>query len=108
MTARPGHARTCAVGGAAARQVGSRSRHARHESSRCRALPRAAVRLLQRPQVTHPNAALEGVRAPVQRERFTHELPVDGAVPPELAGLYIRTGPNPQHPPRHGYHWCGL
>ena len=38
---------------------------------------------------------LRGNWAPVQDELTVADLRVDGAVPPELEGLYVRTGPNP-------------
>lgn len=38
---------------------------------------------------------LEGNFAPVDREIEAFDLPVEGALPPELAGVYMRTGPNP-------------
>jgi hypothetical protein len=72
----------------------------------CRAAPRALVAALQRLQVQSPNASLTGVRAPVSTEHFTKELQVTGQVPPELAGLYLRTGPNPAGEPASGHHWC--
>jgi carotenoid cleavage dioxygenase-like enzyme len=49
---------------------------------------------------------LAGVNAPVATERYTRELAVEGSIPPELNGLYIRTGGNNQHPPVGGYHVC--
>ncbi len=33
--------------------------------------------------------------APVLDERTDHDLRVDGTIPPELTGTYVRTGPNP-------------
>lgn len=38
---------------------------------------------------------LSGNYAPVTEERTAHDLPVTGTVPPELAGWYLRNGPNP-------------
>ncbi|MGK2285631.1 carotenoid oxygenase family protein [Pedomonas sp. V897] len=54
-----------------------------------------------------PNPWLEGSFAPVYEEVEQTALPVTGAVPPELDGLYARIGPNPVHPPQHPgrYHW---
>jgi len=46
---------------------------------------------------------LAGNYAPVSEELTTHELPVTGAIPPELAGWYLRNGPNP-HDAASG-HW---
>ena len=39
---------------------------------------------------------LQGNYAPVSREMTAERLPVRGALPPELCGLYLRNGPNPQ------------
>ena len=33
--------------------------------------------------------------APVLDERTDRDLRVEGAIPPELTGTYVRTGPNP-------------
>ncbi len=55
-----------------------------------------------------PNAAnpyLRGIYAPVEQEVTALDLPVVGALPRELAGLYVRNGPNPRHRPRHPHHW---
>ena len=74
---------------------------------RCRFLPRAAFRGLQwlqrpagNPYLDHP------LLQPVKREVFTNELEVDGEVPGDLDGVYIRTGPNPPHRPWGDHHWC--
>jgi len=48
---------------------------------------------------------LEGNFAPVERELEADDLAVVGTLPPELAGTYVRTGPNPQLPPDGQYHW---
>lgn len=39
---------------------------------------------------------LRGNFAPVREEVTAFDLPVQGAIPPELAGLYLRNGPNPR------------
>jgi len=39
---------------------------------------------------------LRGNYAPVAEESTVFDLAVEGALPPELAGLYVRTGPNPK------------
>jgi carotenoid cleavage dioxygenase len=39
---------------------------------------------------------LRGNYAPVQQEITAFELPVEGAIPPEITGLYLRNGPNPK------------
>lgn len=43
--------------------------------------------------------------APVQTELTDDELPVLGELPPELNGMFVRNGPNPQFPPLGRYHW---
>lgn len=45
----------------------------------------------------------------MEKEVFTEDLKVvEGAVPADLSGAFLRTGPNPQHKPWGGYHWCVL
>lgn len=39
---------------------------------------------------------LKGYFAPVANEVTAHELPVEGELPPGLAGTYVRNGPNPK------------
>jgi carotenoid cleavage dioxygenase-like enzyme len=46
---------------------------------------------------------LAGNYAPVMKELTTHDLPVTGAIPPELTGWYLRNGPNPHDAA--GGHW---
>lgn len=41
------------------------------------------------------NPYLEGLFAPIDTEHTAVDLPVTGAVPPELDGRYLRNGPNP-------------
>ncbi|KWT58831.1 9-cis-epoxycarotenoid dioxygenase [Streptomyces albus subsp. albus] len=43
-----------------------------------------------------PPPHLAGNFAPVMEELTAYELPVTGAVPPELTGWYLRNGPNPR------------
>lgn len=43
-----------------------------------------------------PPAHMVGNFAPVPTEATVTELPVTGAIPPELAGQYLRNGPNPR------------
>ncbi len=47
---------------------------------------------------------LTGNFAPVPDELGTVELPVEGALPPQLCGRYLRNGPNPS-PGREPSHW---
>ena len=42
---------------------------------------------------------------PVQDEIEADNLPVVGELPPELDGVFVRNGPNPQFRPTRGYHW---
>ncbi|MBW4538586.1 MAG: carotenoid oxygenase family protein [Myxacorys chilensis ATA2-1-KO14] len=51
------------------------------------------------------NPYLSGNFAPVQTELTVDELPVLGELPPELNGMFVRNGPNPQFPPLGRYHW---
>jgi carotenoid cleavage dioxygenase len=39
---------------------------------------------------------LRGNYAPVEEEVTAFDLPVEGAIPPQLSGLYLRNGPNPK------------
>lgn len=48
---------------------------------------------------------LDGNFAPVRQEITTDSLQVIGQLPPELAGMFVRNGPNPQWPPIGKYHW---
>ncbi|MFC4114808.1 carotenoid oxygenase family protein [Nonomuraea zeae] len=49
---------------------------------------------------------LTGPLAPVPDEVDAHDLPVTGALPPELTGRYVRNGPNPR-PGEDPGHWFG-
>jgi carotenoid cleavage dioxygenase-like enzyme len=48
---------------------------------------------------------LDGVFAPVTDELDVHDLPVTGTIPPQLSGVYMRNGANPQFAPLGRYHW---
>ena len=50
-------------------------------------------------------AYLSGNFAPVSEEITTTDLEVTGAIPPDLAGRYLRIGPNPWPIPEGPYHW---
>src|ERR1041384_1134551 len=59
---------------------------------------------MSQPFPQHP--FLSGNFAPLLIEADAHDLPVIGAMPPELDGTLYRNGPNPQFRPRDaGYHW---
>ncbi|RAI60517.1 9-cis-epoxycarotenoid dioxygenase [Roseicella frigidaeris] len=46
--------------------------------------------------------------APVAEELDLHALPMRGRIPPELAGTWLRNGPNPAFPPiAYAYPWDG-
>ena len=42
---------------------------------------------------------LQGGHAPVWDELTVEDLPVRGEIPREIAGVYMRNGPNPAFPP---------
>ncbi|KIY93328.1 carotenoid cleavage dioxygenase, partial [Monoraphidium neglectum] len=57
------------------------------------------------PPQAYGEVFLEGNFAPVAEERFNKDLEVlEGAVPAELEGAFLRVGPNPALPPVGGYH----
>ncbi|MEJ2130793.1 MAG: carotenoid oxygenase family protein [Gammaproteobacteria bacterium] len=52
------------------------------------------------------NPFLEGNYAPVSEEMSRYDLPVEGAIPLQLQGRYLRTGPNPiSVVDRHNHPW---
>ena len=53
-----------------------------------------------------PNPFLSGLNAPMDRELTLDKLAVQGSIPPELDGAYVRIGPNPIGQPKHAtHHW---
>lgn len=48
---------------------------------------------------------LTGVHAPMKDEQTITDLKVTGTIPAELAGRYVRIGPNPINPDPRGHHW---
>src|SRR4051812_38018774 len=58
------------------------------------AQPRRRARTTAAPS---PPWWLAGNFAPVTHEVEAFDLRIEGALPPELAGLYVRNGSNPQH-----------
>ena len=54
---------------------------------------------------TVENQYLVGNFAPVKDELTVAGLPVDGAIPSEINGRYLRNGPNPIAPDPAAYHW---
>lgn len=62
--------------------------------------------LQNRVPYSNTNRYLEGMYAPVAKERTETRLRITGALPRELNGLYARIGPNPMHVRNPGaYHW---
>ncbi len=55
--------------------------------------------------MSEPSAWLRGVHEPVKAELDHGDLPVEGALPPELCGSLLRIGPNPVTPPGARYQW---
>jgi carotenoid cleavage dioxygenase len=51
---------------------------------------------------------LRGNYAPVPDELTEYDLPVDGAIPPELDGWYLRNGANPRTPTPHWFVGDGM
>ncbi|MDT5323638.1 MAG: hypothetical protein QOF25_790 [Mycobacterium sp.] len=49
-----------------------------------------------------------GNYAPVADELTEHDLPVEGAIPPELDGWYLRNGPNPRQATAHWFTGDGM
>ena len=54
---------------------------------------------------TTANPFLQGNFAPVHEEVTADDLTVVGKLPPEMDGMFVRNGPNPQFPPIKNYHW---
>ncbi len=53
-----------------------------------------------------PHPFLNGIHAPMQSELVLTGLKVEGQIPPELDGRYLRIGPNPIEAPNPAtYHW---
>jgi len=51
------------------------------------------------------NPYLHGIHAPTVHETTACELAVEGELPAELFGAYVRNGPNQVLPPKNLYHW---
>ena len=43
--------------------------------------------------------------APIKEEITAYDLKVIGELPPDLSGMFVRNGPNPQFNPMGEYHW---
>jgi 8'-apo-carotenoid 13,14-cleaving dioxygenase len=58
------------------------------------------------PQPDKPHPFLSGVHVPMRDELTLDNLVVEGTIPPELNGRYVRIGPNPAKAPNPAtYHW---
>jgi carotenoid cleavage dioxygenase len=51
------------------------------------------------------NPYLEGIYAPVEAAWTGDGLAVEGTLPPDLRGIFVRNGPNPRYQPSGRYHW---
>ncbi len=51
------------------------------------------------------NPFLDGNFAPVREEITADDLKIIGELPPDLSGMFVRNGPNPQWQPKGQYHW---
>jgi carotenoid cleavage dioxygenase len=52
-----------------------------------------------------PHPLLTGIHAPMTEELTLHDLVVEGTIPPELDGRYVRIGPNAVAPDPRTYHF---
>ena len=57
------------------------------------------------PPLDAPHPLLIGVHAPMTEELTLHNLEVEGIIPAELDGRYVRIGPNPANPDPRTYHF---
>ena len=58
------------------------------------------------PAPDKPHPFLTGIHTPMESEVTLEDLKVQGTIPPELDGRYLRIGPNPVKPPNPAaYHW---
>lgn len=57
------------------------------------------------PVLDAPHPLLTGIHQPMTEELTLTDLAVDGVIPPELDGRYIRIGPNPVAPDPRSYHF---
>ena len=54
---------------------------------------------------TEFNPYLHGPFAPTHEELTLDDFEIDGKIPDDLNGVYVRNGPNPQFDPSGRYHW---
>jgi len=65
----------------------------------------AAFNRWRMPARDAPHPLLTGLHLPMTEELTLEDLPVEGALPPELDGRYVRIGPNPVRPDPRTYHF---
>jgi len=51
------------------------------------------------------NPYLLGPYAPIFNEIVAKDLVVEGEIPKDINGVYVRNGPNPRFEPKGHYHW---
>lgn len=65
----------------------------------------AAVNRWRMPERRSPHPLLTGIHLPMRAELTLSTLEVEGSIPPELDGRYLRMGPNPVAADPRIYHW---
>ncbi len=55
--------------------------------------------------LTESNPYLAGPYAPTREEVTVEAVAIEGEIPHDLNGVYVRNGPNPQFDPHGRYHW---
>lgn len=65
----------------------------------------AAFNRYRLPPRDAPHPLLTGIHAPMTEELTLTGLAVEGTIPPELDGRYVRIGPNPAAPDPRSYHF---
>src|SRR5208282_4989907 len=63
------------------------------------------VPVLAPPELDEENPYLLGPYEPIHEERTFRLQLLEGGLPDDLNGVYVRNGPNPQHHPIGRYHW---
>jgi len=65
----------------------------------------AAFNRWRLPPLDAPHPLLTGIHLPMTDELTLTDLEIDGLIPPELDGRYVRIGPNPIEPDPRSYHF---